>query len=64
VIVDAWGRVLAYAPPEAQLAIADVPLGSGRGMLASRVGDGYVLLCLLLTVGIGYTCHRRERTLL
>jgi apolipoprotein N-acyltransferase len=53
-IVDAWGRVLAYAPPEAQLAIADVPLGSGRGTLASRVGDGYVLLCLLMAIGVGY----------
>jgi len=63
-IVDAWGRVRAYALPEQQLAVADVPLGSGRGTLASRIGDGYVLLCLLLTVGIGYTCHRRERTLL
>jgi len=62
-IVDAWGRVLAYALHEAQLAIADVPLGSGRGTLASRVGDGYVLLCLLLAVGIGYTRSRRERTL-
>jgi apolipoprotein N-acyltransferase len=62
-IVDAWGRVRAYAPLEAQLAIADVPLGSGRGTLASRIGDGYVLLCLLLTVGIGYTRSRRERTL-
>ena len=57
------GRVPAYAPPEAQLAIADVPLSSGRGTLASRVGDGYVLLCLLLAVGIGYTRNRRERTL-
>jgi apolipoprotein N-acyltransferase len=53
-IVDAWGRVRAYAPPEQQLAVADVPLGNGRGTLASRIGDGYVLLCLLLAVGIGY----------
>jgi apolipoprotein N-acyltransferase len=53
-IVDAWGRVRAYAPPEAQLAIADVPLGSGRGTLASRVGDGYMLLCLLMAIGVGY----------
>ncbi|MCL6536219.1 MAG: carbon-nitrogen hydrolase family protein [Armatimonadetes bacterium] len=60
-IADAWGRVRAYAPPEAQLAIADVPLGSGRGTLASRVGDGYVLLCLLLAAGIGYTHRRREQ---
>jgi apolipoprotein N-acyltransferase len=57
-IVDAWGRVRAYAPPEQQLAIADVPLGSGRGTLASRVGDGYVLLCLLLAAGIGYIQRR------
>jgi apolipoprotein N-acyltransferase len=52
---------LAYAPPEAQLAVADVPLGSGRVTLASRVGDGYMLLCLLLAVGIGYTHRRREQ---
>ncbi|MDW8291410.1 MAG: carbon-nitrogen hydrolase family protein, partial [Armatimonadota bacterium] len=42
-IVDEWGRVRAYAPPHEPLAIADVPLGSGRGTPASRVGDWFVL---------------------
>jgi len=52
------GAHVAYAPPEAQLAIADVPLGSGRGTLASRVGDGYVLLCLLMAIRVGYIQRR------
>jgi apolipoprotein N-acyltransferase len=42
-IVDDWGRVRAYAPVDEPLIVANVPLGSGRGTLASRVGDWFVL---------------------
>ncbi|MCX7992187.1 MAG: carbon-nitrogen hydrolase family protein [Fimbriimonadales bacterium] len=59
-IVDEWGRVLAYASEGEQLAVADVPLGSGAGTLASRVGDWYVLGYLVLLVGALRSAASRE----
>jgi len=53
-IVDEWGRVLAYAREGELLAIADVPLGSGRGTLASHVGDWFVVGYVLLLLGVGH----------
>ncbi len=52
IIVDEWGRILAYADEHTNLAVADVPLGSGKGTLASRIGDwlmlGYAIGGLML----------------
>lgn len=56
--VDEWGRLLAYVDPEESFAIADVPLGSGHGTLASHVGDWFVLLHLLMALGSWY--YRRR----
>ncbi|MEN3002677.1 MAG: nitrilase-related carbon-nitrogen hydrolase [Armatimonadota bacterium] len=62
-IVDEWGRIRAYAPPHEPLTIADVPLGSGRGTLASRVGDGFILGYALLAVGVFLYRRRNIPTL-
>ncbi|MFN3690810.1 MAG: carbon-nitrogen hydrolase family protein, partial [Fimbriimonadales bacterium] len=58
-MADSWGRVVAYAPPHEPLIIADVPLGSGRGTLASRIGDGFVLGYALM---IAVALYGRRRT--
>ncbi|MCS6923063.1 MAG: carbon-nitrogen hydrolase family protein, partial [Fimbriimonadales bacterium] len=57
-IVDAWGRVRAYASPHEPLTIADVPLGSGRGTLATRVGDWFVLGYALLAAGVFWRSYK------
>jgi apolipoprotein N-acyltransferase len=53
-IVDEWGRVRAYAPVHEPFVVADVPLGSGRGTLASRVGDWFVLGYALLAAALWF----------
>lgn len=61
-IADEWGRVLAYADAGEMLAIADVPLGSGRGTLASRVGNWFVLGYAILLLGVWRHTKRVSQT--
>ncbi|MDW8290380.1 MAG: nitrilase-related carbon-nitrogen hydrolase [Armatimonadota bacterium] len=57
-VTDRFGRVLAEADAGETLAVADVPLGDGRGSFATRLGDGAVLLCAFW---LGATCVRQRR---
>ncbi len=48
-IVDGYGRVLAeVGGDEDKLIVADVPLGDGNGTFYTRVGDYFVVVCVLL----------------
>lgn len=58
-IVDEWGRIRAYLDTNDSVAVADVPLGSGRGTLASHVGDWFVLIYLFAAVSVWYRVARR-----
>lgn len=60
-IVDEWGRILAYADEHTNLAVADVPLGSGKGTLASRLGDWLVLGYAVLGVALWRRVHQTSR---
>ncbi|GIV15598.1 MAG: hypothetical protein KatS3mg022_1033 [Armatimonadota bacterium] len=49
-VVDRFGRVLAKGGEGDTVVVADVSLGDGRGTLATRLGDYWVLMCALLLV--------------
>lgn len=59
-IVDRFGRVLAEGGEGETLVVADVSLGDGRGTIATRLGDYWVLLCAMLLGGIWYV-RRKQR---
>lgn len=57
-VTDRFGRVLAEARDGETLALADVPLGDGKGTLATRLGDGWVLAC---AIGMGAIAYFRQQ---